>query len=121
MGRRRRPDTLSIRLLCPGGAGKGRGVKINYNSPSSVEHYVNLAKNPSINVAKNNAAVGVAAGCAAWHNDKMCRKCQTGEVDPGDGGEGCTTASHPKLQWAGFDLETEVGTVSVRASMCVPV
>lgn len=97
------------------------GVKINYNSLSSVEHYVNLAKNPSINVTKNNAAVGVAAGCAAWHNDKMCRKCQTGEVDPGDGGEGCTTASHPKLQWAGFDLETEVGTVSVRASMCVPV
>lgn len=48
---------------------------------------MNLAKNPSINVAKNDAAVGVAAGCAAWHNDKMCRKCQTGEVDPGDGGE----------------------------------
>lgn len=101
--------------------GENEGVKINYNSLSSVEHYVNLAKNPSINVAKNNAAVGVAAGCAAWHNDKMCRKCQTGEVDPGDGGEGCTAASHPKLQWAGFDLETEVGTVSVRQCVCASV
>lgn len=43
----------------------------------------------------------------------------------GGGAAGCHTASHPKLQWAGFDLETEVGTVCVRVcasvcAVCVP-